>query len=48
MVGYLPDEHFGSIRGHYHDILNDIGKEAVLACILNRIEARLDLAGRPQ
>jgi hypothetical protein len=26
--------------GHYHDLLNDIGKEAVIADIVNWLEAR--------
>ena len=41
-------EHAGSAdktlklyEGHYHDLLNDIGKEEVLADILGWIEARL-------
>jgi alpha-beta hydrolase superfamily lysophospholipase len=45
-------EHAGSAdktlkiyEGHYHDLLNDIGKEAVFADIAGWIEARLPAAG---
>lgn len=45
------NEHAGSVdktlkiyEGHYHDLLNDIGKEAVFADIAGWIEARLPVA----
>jgi len=31
-------------EGHYHDLLNDVGKEQVMADVLNWIEARLPVA----
>jgi alpha-beta hydrolase superfamily lysophospholipase len=35
-------------EGHYHDLLNDIGKEAVLADIVNWLEARLVTASQKE
>jgi alpha-beta hydrolase superfamily lysophospholipase len=36
-----PDKTLKLYDGHYHDLLNDLGKEAVLADIVGWIEARL-------
>ena len=33
-------------EGHYHDLLNDLGKEEVLADIVGWIEARLPVGER--
>jgi alpha-beta hydrolase superfamily lysophospholipase len=48
-------EHAGSkdktlklYQGHYHDLLNDLGKEEVLADITDWIEARLPATSRPE
>jgi alpha-beta hydrolase superfamily lysophospholipase len=48
-------EHAGSAdktlkiyQGHYHDLLNDLGKEEVLADITDWIEARLPATSRPE
>jgi alpha-beta hydrolase superfamily lysophospholipase len=35
-------------QGHYHDLLNDLGKEEVLADITDWIEARLPAKSRPE
>jgi hypothetical protein len=36
--------HVEAVRGHVHDLLNDLGKEAVMADIKVWIEARLPRA----
>ncbi len=41
------DKTFKLYEGHYHDLLNDVGKENVLADILGWIEARLPTADLP-
>lgn len=42
-----PDKTLKLYKGHYHDLLNDIGKDGVLADIVAWIEARLPADPRP-
>jgi acylglycerol lipase len=43
-----PDKTLKLYEGHYHDLLNDIGKEEVLADIVGWIEARLPAQVLPE
>ena len=42
-----PDKTLKLYEGHFHDLLNDVGKEEVMADIKGWIDARLPRQGRP-
>jgi acylglycerol lipase len=43
-----PDKTLKLYQGHYHDLLNDLGKEAVLADIVGWIDARLPASAKAE